>query len=142
MDADVVLSGGMRKAEILANVFKEAGFAATLTSGDFDDPIPGLLKLHDTFDNRVDLLVGLRGMESLAFARLVEVPFQGKILKFIGREDFIAMKVYAGGPMDLIDAARAISAAGGVLDLDLLRQLAKRYGGDAPALLDRLLRAD
>jgi hypothetical protein len=139
MDADVVLSVGMREAENLERAFKAAGFRTELTRGDLDDPIPGLLRLHDPHDNRVDMLVGLRGMEPHAFSRLVEIPFQGKALKFIGREDFIAMKVFAGGPMDLIDAARAISAGGEALDLALVRRLAKGYGRDASDALDRLL---
>jgi hypothetical protein len=112
MDADLVLSAGMRQAEELERAFSKAGFRAELTRGDLEDPIPGLLRLHDTHDNRVDLLVGLRGMERQAFLRVVEIPFQGTTLKFIGREDFIAMKAFAGGPMDLLDATRAISAAG------------------------------
>ncbi|MGO9992008.1 MAG: hypothetical protein ACLPTF_05790 [Steroidobacteraceae bacterium] len=139
MDADVVLSIGMREAEHLEHAFRAAGFRTELTRGDLEDPIPGLLRLHDPHDNRVDLLVGLRGMESHAFLRLVEVPFQGQALKFIGREDFIAMKVFAGGPMDLIDAARAISAGGEPPDLELVRRLAKKYGRDASESLDRLL---
>jgi hypothetical protein len=139
MDADVVLSVGMREAEGLERACSAAGFRTELTRGDLEDPIPGLLRLHDPYDNRVDMLVGLRGMEPLAFSRVVEVPFQGKALKFIGREDFIAMKVFAGGPLDLIDAVRAISAGGGSLDLELVRRLAKRYGRDASDSLERLL---
>jgi predicted nucleotidyltransferase len=110
-----------------------------MTRGDFDDPIPGLLKVNDSYGNRVDLLLGLRGVEPKAFSRLVEVPFQGNTLKFVGREDFIAMKVFAGGPMDIVDATRAISAGRDSLDLDLLRRLAKRYGRDAAESLERLL---
>jgi hypothetical protein len=74
-----------------------------------------------------------------SFSRVLEVPFQGEVLRFIGREDFIAMKAFAGGPLDLIDAARAISAAGNSLDLELVRQLARRYGAAAAASIDRLL---
>jgi hypothetical protein len=99
-----------------------------------------LLRLRDRHDNRVDLLIGLRGMEPKAFSRLLEVPFQGEVLRFIGRKDFIAMKAFAGGPLDLIDAARAISAAGDSLDLELVRRLAKSYGAAAAASLDRLLK--
>jgi predicted nucleotidyltransferase len=139
MDADVVLSVGMQEAENLERVFKAAGFRAEMTRGDFEDPIPGLLKVSDSYVNRVDLLIGLRGMEPQAFSRLVEVPFQGNTLKFIGREDFIAMKVFAGGPLDLVDAARAICAGRDSLDLDLVRRLAKRYGRDAAESLERLL---
>jgi hypothetical protein len=70
---------------------------------------------------------------------VVEVPFQGEKLRFIGREDFIAMKAFAGGPMDIVDATRAIAAAGSSLDEALLRRLGKQYGSDALQVIDRLL---
>ena len=47
-------------------------------------------------------------LDPQAFSRVVEVPFQGSTLRFIGREDLIAMKAFAGAPTDLADAARAI----------------------------------
>jgi hypothetical protein len=139
MDADVVLSVGIQQAKSLERTFSAAGFITELTMGDAEDPIPGLLRLRDLHDNRVDLLIGLRGLEPNAFSRALDVPFQGEVLRFIGREDFIAMKVFAGGPMDLIDAARAISAAGDSLDMKLVRRLGDRYGSDAAASLNRLL---
>jgi hypothetical protein len=49
------------------------------------------------------------------------------------------MKVFAGGPMDIVDATRAISAGRDSLDLELLRRLASRYGRDASESLERLL---
>ena len=138
MDADVVLSLAVQEALGLESVFKEAGFRTELTRGDFDDPIPAMLRLSDEYGNRVDLLIGLKGMEPAAFSRAIEVSFQGDTLQFIGREDFIAMKVFAGGPMDLIDAKRAL-AAGGSLDAQLLRRLARQYGRSAAATLEQLL---
>ena len=88
----------------------------------------------------MDLLIGLKGLDPQAFSRAIDVPFQGKTLRFIGREDFIAMKAFAGGPMDLVDAARAITAGGASLDLDLVRRLSKRFGREASESLDRLLK--
>jgi hypothetical protein len=49
------------------------------------------------------------------------------------------MKVFAGGPVDLVDASRALSAAGKAVDVELLRRLAKQFGRDASASLERLL---
>lgn len=60
--------------------------------------------MSDAFGSRVDVLVGLRGLDAQAFSRTLQVPFHGSTLDFIGREDFIAMKVFAGGPIDLQDA--------------------------------------
>lgn len=82
------------------------------------------LKVADKFGNRVDLLIGLRGLDPLAFSRLSEISSRGQELQFIGREDFIAMKVFAGDPLDLADAARAVLAAGTSLDVDMVRRLA------------------
>jgi hypothetical protein len=72
-------------------------------------------------------------------ARLVEIPFQGSTLKFIGREDFIAMEVFAGSPINLVDASRAISGGRDSLDFELIRRLANGYGRDASETLERLL---
>jgi hypothetical protein len=141
MDADAVLSVGLQEAEDIGRALEAAGFQTELTRGYSEDPVPGLLKVGDTYGNRVDLLVGLKGLDPQAFTRAIDVPFQGKTLKFIGREDFIATKVFAGGPMDLVDAARALTAARESLDLDLVRRLAKRFGKDASESLDRLLKS-
>ena len=139
LDADVVLSVGLPGVQPLADALRTSGLRTELARGDMEDPIPAVLKATDLYDNRVDLLIGLRGLDAQAFARAIDVPFQGKTLKFIGREDFIAMKAYAGGPMDMVDAARAIAASGGSLDLVLVRRLAQRFGKEASESLDRLL---
>jgi hypothetical protein len=59
----------------------------------------------------------------------------------IGREDFISMKVFAGGSMNMVDATRAITAAGASLNLELVRRLAKRFGRDASESLEQLLKS-
>lgn len=78
-------------------------------------------------------------MEPEAFSRVIEVPFQGTTLRIIGREDFVAMKVFAGEPQDLVDARRAIDSNRHGLDAGLLRRLAKAYGGTASEALEKIL---
>lgn len=68
-----------------------------------------------------------------------ELPFEKTSLRVIGPEDFIAMKVFAGGPRDLVDAQAAISVGARSLDLTLLRRLAKKYGVSAAEALEKLL---
>jgi predicted nucleotidyltransferase len=109
--------------------------------GDPEDPIAALLQLTDRFGNRVDLLIGLRGLETEAFSRAIDVPFQGASLRVIGREDFVAMKAFAGGPQDMADARNALSIAGESLDVVLLERLVKRYGREAAENLQKLLGA-
>jgi len=66
MAADVVLSVGVPQAEGIGQKLKTAGFQTELVRGDFDDPIPALLKVIDQHGNRVDLLIGLKGLEPQA----------------------------------------------------------------------------
>jgi hypothetical protein len=139
LDADAVLSLGIHQLGELQRALGAAGFRTELRLGDADDPIAAVLALSDEFGNRVDLLVGLRGLEPAAFSRVLEVGFQGERLRVIGREDFIAMKVFANGPQDVIDAQMALTAAGSDLDLPLLRRLTSRYGPEAVAALEKML---
>jgi predicted nucleotidyltransferase len=141
-DADVVLSLALSEAADLEAKLKLLGLATELNLGDFDDPIPGMLRVRDTHENQVDLLVGLKGLESQAFARVVQIEFEGVSLRFIGIEDFIAMKLFAGGPIDLMDARRALIAKRSSIDLQMLRQITGKYGRSAAGALETLLAAE
>jgi hypothetical protein len=139
LDADVIMSVATQRLRDLKERFVAIGFGAELRFGDFDDPIAAMLVLTDQYGNRVDLLVGLRGLEPAAFERALEIPFQGQTLKVVGREDFIAMKVFAGGPQDLADARHVIQAVSGKLDLALLRRLASKFGRATAVAIEGLL---
>lgn len=139
MDADLVVSIALTQAVDLEGALRNLGLDTQLNRGDFDDPIPAMLRVGDTHQNRVDLLIGLRGLEQQAFARAVSVPFQGAALKFIGKEDFIAMKLFAGGPIDIQDATRALEGNRTSLNVDLMRKIAANYGAATLAALERLL---
>ena len=67
------------------------------------------------------------------------MPFQGASLRFVGREDFVAMKVFAGGPQYVADAKAVIGAGRTGLDTALPRRLAKQFGRDAAELLEELI---
>ena len=57
----------------------------------------------------------------------------------IGREDFIAMKCFAGGPQDIADARNAIRAADEPINVDLLRRLTRRFVRPAADVLEHVL---
>jgi hypothetical protein len=138
-DADALISVTVSTLARLRTVFKKAGFETELRRGDADDPIPAMLVLSDTHGNRVDLLGGLRGLDPQAFSRTVDVPFSGETLRIIGREDFIAMKCFAGGPQDIVDAGLALRSAQEPVDLDLLRRVTRRFGRAAADVLEQVL---
>jgi len=140
-DADALLSISTSALTGLERSFKKAGFNTELRRGDMSDPISAVLALHDQFENRVDLLVGIRGFDPTAFSRVIEVPFDGESLKFVGLEDFIAMKLFAGGPQDISDAKNALELTPEPPDINLLRGLATRYGADTTQGLEKLLKS-
>jgi predicted nucleotidyltransferase len=98
-----------------------------------------MLALSDGFANRVDLLVGIRGFDPSAFSRTIEVEFDGEPLRFVGLEDFVAMKIFAGGPQDIADARNVLEAASEPAKAELLRQLAGRYGPDTVRSMESVL---
>jgi predicted nucleotidyltransferase len=138
-DADALLSIGTPALKGLEQSFKSAGFGTELRRGDMSDPISAMLTLRDEFENRVDLLVGIRGFDPAAFSRVIEVSLDGESLKFVGLEDFVAMKLFAGGPQDIADAQNALDAAREAADIDLLRELVTRYGKDTIRSLENVL---
>jgi predicted nucleotidyltransferase len=138
-DVDAVLFTQPKQLANLQAAFERSGFRTELRRGDADDPIPAMLVLTDAFDNQVELLGGLRGMDPDVLSRTVEVPFMGVSLRIVGREDFIAMKCFAGGPQDIMDARSAYRSAQGPVDLDLLRAVTRRFGRNAADKLEEVL---
>jgi predicted nucleotidyltransferase len=139
LDADAVVVLQVREAQALRQALIEAGYEAAVRTGDADDPIPGLLEIKDRHGNRVDLLLGLRGMDPELLNRTRQVRLADATLEIVGREDFIAMKAFAGGPVDLADARAIIDLDRGSLDLELLRRLAQRFGRDAVRVVQELV---
>ena len=138
-DADALLSVALSRLGALEKAFKKAGFDAQLRHGDAEDPISAMLVVSDQHGNRVDLLAGLQGVDPEAFSRLVIVPFQGRSLPVISREDFIAMKCFAGGPQDIADADMALRLGDTAINVDLLRRITRRFGRAATDVLEGLL---
>jgi predicted nucleotidyltransferase len=141
LDADAVVVLQVREAQALRQSLVAAGYEAVLRTGDIDDPIPALLEVKDRHGNRVDLLIGLRGMDPELTNRTRQVRLMETILEIVGREDFIAMKAFAGGPVDLADARAVIDLDRESLDLELLRRLALRFGRDAAHNVEDLIGA-
>jgi hypothetical protein len=139
MDADALLAVPVHELRALEQRFRTQGFGTELRFGDDEDPIAAVLTLTDALGNRVDLLVGLRGLDPAAFARAFEVPFSGGRLRVVGLEDFVAMKLFAHGPQDIEDARFALAAARDTVNQELLQHLTARYGQRALDTLAGLL---
>ena len=85
-----------KTADDLRKRLVEGGYHAELRLGDLDDPILQSIRVEDGYRNRVDLLLGIRGMDPDAVHRCVSAGFFGSTVRVIGAEDLIAMKIFAG----------------------------------------------
>ena len=127
-DALVFFQNTQKETRDLLNQLTQSGFAATEKRGDQDDPITGVINIHDSYHNRVDLLMGIRKMPQDIFSRTIDSPFLGARIRVVGLEDFIAMKIFAGGPHDIEDVKNALQVSAPKINLPLLKKLALHYG--------------
>jgi len=82
---------------------------------------------------------GQSALDPNAFTRAIDVPFHGSMLRVIGREDFIAMKCFAGGPQHIVDAQQAVATVDKPLDVGRLRRITRRFGRAAADRLEQML---
>lgn len=80
-------------------------------------------------------------MDPEAVRRCVSTSLLDSPIRIMAAEDLIPMKIFAGGFQDLEDVKGILQVSGKLLNLDLLRRLARRYGTDVARTLDDLLRA-
>lgn len=142
MDADAVISfhGHDASSQTLITHLNKAGFHVVRNQGDADDPISGVISVTDTHHNKVDLLTGIQKMPAEVFQRTVTADFSGEKLKFVGVEDFIAMKVFAGGPKDIEDVLGVLGVSSEKIDFTLLRKITAIYGKDELKTLESILK--
>ena len=143
LDADAVISVGQNEQRFnqLLSSFKKAALKVKIRRGDFQDPIRCVINIEDKFQNRVDLLIGIRGMKQDAFHRVKKTSFLHVSIKIISMEDFIAMKIFAGSAKDIQDAIGVLSVSGQKIDLNFLKKLTAQYGKDCTQILHTILKA-
>ena len=141
VDADAMISlpSGQSDIRALLDEFQKVGLKSTYRKGDLDDPVGAVLNVEDHFKNRVDLLMNIRGLAEPVFSRTIEANFMGARIRLIGVEDFVAMKILAGSPKDLNDAAGVLKVSRGRLNKILLKELVQKSGRTALAKLESLL---
>jgi hypothetical protein len=122
-------------AEQLKNHLAAPGYVVTIRRGDLEDPITLSIRVDDEFENRLDLLLDVRGMDPDAVSRCVTTQMMDSTVRVIAAEDLVGMKLFAGGPQDVMDVRGILQVWRERLDPALLKKVALRYG---PEVLDTL----
>ena len=140
-DADVTLwlTGTGKNARDMQAHLATGDLSVELNSGDMDDPIGAVLIVRDQYENQVDLVLGVRGMDAGAAGRCLRTTLLSVPVQMIGVEDLIAMKLFAGGIQDLEDVRGILEVSRDRADVPLMQRLAEQYGKDVREKLDRLL---
>ena len=141
LDADAVIS--VFTPEDMSDFclyLKSLGLNVTFRKGDLEDPIRAVINIEDQYLNRVDLLMGIRGMKPETFDRCQEVLFMGLSIKMAGIEDFIALKIFAGSPKDIGDVLGVMDVSGEKINLQSLKEITSQYGGDCLKRLQSILK--
>lgn len=113
----------------LTEDFRKLGYDAEWRTGGQDDPIPELLRLYPRNayrGMRVDVLLALRAFDREALSRAAKVAVGKFRIPTICAEDLIAMKLSAGGYVDIMDVQGILRVQAGRLDGELLEISCRR----------------
>ena len=141
LDCDAVISIARREEKLdqLLSSLRNEGLRVELRRGDRTDPIKGVINIEDKFRNRVDLLMGIRGMKKDIYGRVITASFMKRSIKIVSVEDFIAMKIYAGSGKDIQDVLGVLKVYRKRINLPLLKEATLQYGKQEFAKLKKML---
>jgi hypothetical protein len=76
-------------------------------------------------DEIVDIIAGKHAWQADMLQRCVQVTLEGRSLPAVDRADLILLKLFAGGPQDLVDVRLLLAADAG----ELRREVERRISG-------------
>jgi len=109
---DLIVDVPVQQAPSLEQSLRDRGFRATFYRAAADDPIVGVLRLDVTVagaEVKCDVLFASRGWQSQAVKNATSVDLGSFAVKVAQPADLFLLKLCAGGPQDLIDAAELLN---------------------------------
>ena len=107
LDADVLVTDSrVLRAEFWAGF---SSVQAEARRGDADDPLAGVAHLVSGTEE-VDVVVGKYLWQTRALERAVILSVDGRPLPTVDRADLVLLKLFAGGPQDLLDIQLLLAA--------------------------------
>jgi Nucleotidyl transferase AbiEii toxin, Type IV TA system len=106
-DIDFVLALGSAEAASLA-----AHLHAEFHAGESDDPLRGVFRMSVTVDHLsvpVQLVLLPPAWNTVVFAHVESLPVFGCTVRVVSWQALILLKLYAGGPQDLLDARQILA---------------------------------
>jgi hypothetical protein len=110
-DVDLIIAMAVQEAPSLEQSLKDRGFHATLHCGAASDPIACVLRLAVPVtpgEVKCDILFASRDWQARAVRNATTVDLGGFVVRVAQPADLFLLKLYAGGPQDLLDAAQLL----------------------------------
>jgi hypothetical protein len=110
-DIDLLVDVTVQNAPTFAQSLRENSLDATLRRGDVDDPIVGVIRVvvsSPAAPIKCDILLASHRWQAAAVANALPVDLGGFTVRVAQPLDLFLLKLYAGGPLDLDDAAHLL----------------------------------
>lgn len=108
-DVDVLIGRSAPKIGDLASRLQSLGYKLEVSKASFDDPLGGVIIVQvptSSGEFPCDLIFPARGWQASAVKNAVAVQMEGFSVRVVRAHDLFLLKLYAGGPQDLLDAAQ------------------------------------
>jgi hypothetical protein len=110
-DVDLIVALPVQEAPSLERSLRDNGFQATFHRGAPDDPIAGVVRLAIPVGGagvKCDVLFASRGWQTRAVKNATSVDLGNFVVRVAQPVDLFLLKLHAGAPQDLIDAAQLL----------------------------------
>ena len=110
-DVDFMVDWPLHEGPKLAQLLTESGLSSSFHKGLGDDPLAGVIRTAVPTSSAMDdcdLLFPKKTWQQDVIARATQVDMGGFILPVAQADDLFLLKLYAGGPQDLLDAAHLL----------------------------------
>ena len=105
LDAGLLASTSWRE-------LSEAGTRIEIRRGGADDPLAGVVRLTREGQTPVDVVIGKHRWMEGVLARSSALFFGDRKVPIVDAADLVVLKVFAGGPQDLLDADLLLAGDG------------------------------
>lgn len=109
LDADVLVLTPEVVDEGMWTKVRAAGAKVNVRRGEPDDPFHAVIRITEPGSPPVDVLVGRFRWQQELVARAIPVSLPAVRIPVVGPADLVLLKIYAGGPQDLVDAQRLVT---------------------------------
>lgn len=111
LDVDILVTDASLLAVERWAGLRSEGCTVTVSRGDADDPLAGVVRLRATTERPLDVVVGRSAWQRALLRRCKRVSVAGVAIPIASPADLVLLKLYAGGAQDAWDVQQLLGAS-------------------------------